>query len=94
MIIFLTDVNVCLINTCGTQLEVRYSLQETKVLGKLACFVLAKILGIGTAEQNWKQVNYIKSGLRNHTDTDRVKKQAALYGQYRQVKARVKQTKQ
>jgi hypothetical protein len=29
----------------------RYSLQATKVLGKLACLVLSKILGIGTAEQ-------------------------------------------
>ncbi len=57
----------------------RYSLQETKVLGKLACLVLSKILGIGTAEQNWKQVKYIKSGLRRHTDTDKVKKQAALW---------------
>jgi hypothetical protein len=65
-----------------------------KVLGKLACLVLSKILGIGTAEQNWKQVKYIKSGLRSHTDTDRVKKQqTALYGQYQQVKARAKQTK-
>ena len=66
---------------------------ETKVLEKLACLVLSKILGIGTAERNWKQVKYIKSGLCSHTDTDRVKKQAALYGQYQQVKTCVKQTK-
>ena len=66
---------------------------ETKVLEKLACLVLSKILGIGTAERNWKQVKYIKSGLCSHTDTDRVKKQAALYGQYQQVKACGKQTK-
>jgi hypothetical protein len=59
----------------------RYSLQGTKVLGKLACLVLSKIMGIGTAEQNWKQVKYIKSGLRSHTDTAKVKKPAALYGQ-------------
>ena len=63
-------------------------------MGKLACLVLSKILGIGTAKQNWKQVKFIRSGLRSHTDTDRVKKQAALYGQYQQVKARAKQTKQ
>ena len=43
----------------------RYSLQGTKVLGKLACLVLSKILGIGTAERNWKQVKYIKSGLHS-----------------------------
>ena len=63
-------------------------------MGKLACLVLSKILGIGTAEQNWKQVKFTKLGLHSHTDTDRVKKQAALYGQYQQVKARAKQTKQ
>jgi hypothetical protein len=62
-------------------------------LGKLACLVLSKILGIGTAERNWKQVKYIKSGLRSHTDTDKVKKQAALYGQYPQVKACARQSK-
>ncbi len=32
------------------------------VLGKLACFVLSKILGIGSAERNWKQVKKIKRG--------------------------------
>ena len=85
MIIFLTDVNVCLINTCGTQLEVRYSLQETKVLGKLACLVLSKILGIRTAKQNWKQVKYIKLGQRSSTGTEKVKKQTALYGQYQKI---------
>jgi hypothetical protein len=71
----------------------RYSLQGTKVLGKVACLVLSKILGIGNAKRNWKQIKYIKSGLHSHTDTDRVKKKAALYGQYQQVKACGKQTK-
>jgi len=71
----------------------RYSLQGTKVLGKLACLVLSKILGIGTAERNWKQVKYIKLGLRSNTDTDKVKKQAAFYGQYQQIKTCVKQAK-
>ena len=50
-------------------------------------------MGIRTAERNWKQVKYIKSGLRSNTDTDKVKKQAALYRQYQQVKTRAKQTK-
>ena len=59
----------------------------------LAHLVLSKILDIGTAERNWKQVKYIKSGLRSNTDTDKVKKQAALYRQYQQVKTRAKQTK-
>ena len=64
-----------------------------KVLGKLACLVLSKILGIGTAERNWKQVKYIKSGLRSSTGTEKVKKQTALYGQYQEIKSRAKQMK-
>jgi hypothetical protein len=39
----------------------KYSLQPTKVLGRLACLVLSKILGIGTAKQNWKEVKAIKA---------------------------------
>jgi hypothetical protein len=33
-----------------------WTIPRTKVLGKLACLVLSKILGIGTAKRNWKQV--------------------------------------
>jgi hypothetical protein len=40
----------------------RWSLHTTKVLGKLACLVQSKILGIGTAERYWKQVKLMKSG--------------------------------
>ncbi len=40
----------------------KYLLPVTKVLGKLACIVLSKILGIGMAERNWKQVKAVKSG--------------------------------
>jgi len=32
-------------------------------------------------------------GLHSHTNTDKVKKQAALYGQYQQVKAHARQSK-
>jgi hypothetical protein len=39
-----------------------WTLPRTKVLGKLACLVLSKIVGIGTAERNWKQVKKIKYG--------------------------------
>ena len=34
------------------QWHYKYSLPTTKVLGKLACLVLSKILGIGTAKRN------------------------------------------
>ncbi len=37
-----------------------WTLPRTKVLDKLACLVLSKILGIGTAKRNWKQVKKIK----------------------------------
>jgi hypothetical protein len=37
-------------------------LSRTKVLGKLACLALSKILGIGAAKCNWKQVKKIKYG--------------------------------
>ena len=53
-----------------------------KVLGKLACFVLLKILGIGTAERNWKQVKAIKSGQWVNTGIDKTKKQDLIYAQY------------
>jgi hypothetical protein len=49
----------------------KYSYQQTKVLGKLACLVLSKILGIGTAERNWKQVKAVKSGQRVNTPSTR-----------------------
>ncbi len=34
----------------------KYSLDCTDVLGKLACLVVSKFLGIGSAERNWKQI--------------------------------------
>ena len=37
-----------------------WTLPRTKVLEKLACLVLSKILGIRTAKRNWKQVKKIK----------------------------------
>jgi len=45
----------------------KYSLPVTQVLGKLACLVLSKILGIGTAERNWKQVGTIKDDQLCHS---------------------------
>jgi len=65
----------------------RNSLRSTSVLGKLACLVLSKILGVGTAERNWKQVKLIKSGQRTSISSERCKKQVTLYGQNQQLKA-------
>jgi hypothetical protein len=39
-------------------------LSRSKVLGKLACLVIYKFLGIRTAKRNWKQVKQIKYGDR------------------------------
>jgi hypothetical protein len=58
-----------------------------KVIGKLVCLVLFKILGIGTAEQNWKTVKLIKSGQCSNISLDLCKKQVTLYGQSQQLKA-------
>jgi hypothetical protein len=65
-----------------------WMLPGTKVLGKLACLVLSKILGIGTAERNWKQVKKIKfrdcANLGNKVTAEITN----IYGQYQQVKWR------
>ena len=75
------------------QWHYKYSLTTTKVLGKLACLVLSKILGIGTAERNWKQVKAVKSGQRVNTGIDKTKKQVLIYAQYQQTRAQARMTK-
>ena len=65
----------------------KYSLHCTEVLGKLACLITSKILGIGTAERNWKQIKAVKSGQRMNTGMDKTKKQVMIYSQYQQMKA-------
>jgi hypothetical protein len=48
--------------------------------------VLSKILGIGTAEQNWKQVKLIKCGQHSNIKSDKCKKQGTLFGKNQQLK--------
>ena len=55
--------------------------------------MLAKILGIGTAERNWKQVKAVKSGLHVNTTIDKTKKQVLVYVQYQQMRAQAWQNK-
>ncbi len=57
-----------------------------KVLGKLACLILSKILGIGTAEGNWKQVKKIKYRDHANLGNEVTAKISNVYGQYQQVK--------
>ena len=71
----------------------KYSYHQTKVLGKLACLVLSKILGIGTAQQNWKQFKAVKSGQRVNIMIDKTKKQVLVYAQYQQMRAQARQKK-
>ncbi len=47
-----------------------YSVPYTNVFGKLACRVTSKILGIGSAERDWKIVKRIKKGHRSNTGTE------------------------
>jgi hypothetical protein len=60
----------------------KYSLDCTDVLGKLAYLVLSKILGIGSAERNWKQVKKIKRGDCARAGIDKTAKQVLVYAQY------------
>jgi hypothetical protein len=62
-------------------------------VGASACLVLSKILGIGTAERNWKQVKAVKSGQRVNTGIEKTKKQVLIYAQYQQTLAQVRMTK-
>ena len=71
----------------------KYSYHQTKVLGKLATLVLSKILGIETAERNWKQVKAVKSGQHDNTTINKTKKQVLVYAQYHQMRAQEQQNK-
>jgi hypothetical protein len=70
-----------------------WTLPRNKVHGKLACLVLSKILGIGTAKRNWKHVKKIK--YKDHANLgNKVRaKIKNVYGQYQQVKSRIGMTK-
>ena len=56
--------------------------------------MLSKILEIGTAKRNWKQVKAVKSGQRVNTGIDKTKKQVLIYTQYQgQTLAQARMTK-
>jgi hypothetical protein len=62
------------------------------VLGRLACIVQSKILGIGSAERNWKQVKKIKRGDRARTGIDKTAKQELIYAQSQMLRAKLRKT--
>ena len=57
----------------------KYSLPCTKVLGFVACRVTSKVLGIGSAECSWGDLNTIKSGKRSAIISDVSDKQIIVY---------------
>ena len=57
--------------TEGFRWHEKYSIETTEVLGRLASLVLSKILGIVTAERNWKQVKKFKKADRAKTGVDK-----------------------
>jgi hypothetical protein len=79
-------------NVQGFQWHKKYSLDCTDVLGRLACIVQSKILGIGSAERNWKQVKKIKRGDRARTGIDKTAKQELIYAQSQMLRAKLRKT--
>jgi hypothetical protein len=66
------------------------SLRYTEVLGRLACIVCSKILGIGSAERCWGDVKQNKNGKRSHLSAEAIKMQATIFGTYSAEKADIK----
>jgi len=58
----------------------KYSVPYTRYLGRFACCVCSKILGIGSAERNWGEVKHLKTNKRSHLSAERTKKQATIFG--------------
>ena len=51
----------------------------TKVLGFVACIFTSKVIGIGTEERYWGEVNTINSGKRSDISSDVSDKQTIVY---------------
>ena len=68
-----------------------YTLHTTKVLGKFACRVTSKILGIGSAERSWGDVKHIKNSKRSHISASRIEKSATIFGASCAQKAAIQQ---
>jgi hypothetical protein len=80
-------------NIQGYHWHLKYCLDCTDVLDKLACLALSKILGIGSAERNWKQVKNIKRGDHcEQTSIDKTAKQVLVYSQYQMLRGKLRKT--
>ncbi len=62
------------------------------MLGRLACLVLSKILGIGTAERNWKHVKKVKKGDHTKTGVEKTTKQVLFYVQLQMMSGALRRT--
>ena len=78
----------------GFRWHAKYSIETTDVLGRLACLVLSKTLGVGTAERNWKQVKKvkIKKGDSAKTGVDKTTKQVLIYLQHQMMCGALRRT--
>jgi len=70
----------------------KYSIETTEVLGRLACLVLSKILGIGSAERNWKQVKKFKKEDHTKTGVDKTTKQVLFFSQHQIMHGALRRT--
>jgi len=78
--------------TEGFHWHAKYSIETTEVLGRLACLVLSKILGIGTAERNWKQLKKVKKGDRAKTGIEKTTKQVLIFSQHQMMCGALRRT--
>ena len=62
-----------------------YSVVPKSVLGKIGCIVSYNILGIGTANINWKTVKAVKYVHRATTSTIKCKQKDLVYGTNNQI---------
>ena len=67
-----------------------YGRVRTQVIGKLACLVVSKNLGIGSAERHWKLVKATKKGQRAGLGEEKAKKCALVHGASMQQRSRHK----
>ena len=66
------------------------SVRFTSILGKLACLVCSKILGIGSAERSWGDVKHLKSDKRSKLSGEATKMQGTIFGASCAERARLK----
>ena len=70
-----------------------YGIPNSKVLGKLGCLVLSKILESGSAERHYKIQKLMMRGQRANLGPERAKKQGLCYSRYMETKWRNRSAK-